>query len=48
MNQKPPTGSIWSAHAELVDSLPMADTADFADADRGVAGIAGTRGGCEG
>lgn len=35
MDQKPPTTAIETANSALLDSLPFADTADFADADRG-------------
>jgi alkyl sulfatase BDS1-like metallo-beta-lactamase superfamily hydrolase len=35
MTSKPPTTAIAAAHAEHLKSLPFADTADFADADRG-------------
>lgn len=35
MNQKPPTAIIEAAHAEHLTTLPLGDTADFADADRG-------------
>ncbi len=38
MNQKPPTASIERAHRDLLDALPMSDTADFEDADRGYLG----------
>ena len=35
MTQEPPTAAIESAHRDQLASLPFADTADFADADRG-------------
>lgn len=35
MTPKPPSAVIEAAHAEHLQSLPFADTADFADADRG-------------
>jgi alkyl sulfatase BDS1-like metallo-beta-lactamase superfamily hydrolase len=35
MNQKLPTESIESAHRTLRETLPMSDTTDFDDADRG-------------
>jgi alkyl sulfatase BDS1-like metallo-beta-lactamase superfamily hydrolase len=35
MNQKLPTESIESAHRTLRETLPMSDTTDFEDADRG-------------
>src|SRR6478735_849388 len=35
MEHKPPTPVIEAAHAEHLKSLPVEDTADFADADRG-------------
>jgi linear primary-alkylsulfatase len=35
MIQKPPTDVIEHAHSEHLSSLPLDDTADFADADRG-------------
>lgn len=38
MTSKPPTSLIASANAQHVTSLPFADTADFADADRGFIG----------
>jgi alkyl sulfatase BDS1-like metallo-beta-lactamase superfamily hydrolase len=36
MTQKPPTAAIERAHKEHLGSLPLDDTADFADADRGL------------
>jgi alkyl sulfatase BDS1-like metallo-beta-lactamase superfamily hydrolase len=36
MTQKPPTATIERAHKEHLGSLPLDDTADFADADRGL------------
>src|ERR1700716_3810145 len=36
MNQKPPTPTIERAHKEHLGSLPLDDTADFADAERGL------------
>ena len=38
MNQNPPTATTTSAHARFAASLPFADTADFADVDRGFLG----------
>ena len=38
MNQNPPTATTTSAHARFAASLPLSDTADFADADRGFLG----------
>ncbi|HEU5484272.1 MAG TPA: alkyl sulfatase dimerization domain-containing protein [Microlunatus sp.] len=38
MDQKPPKPAIVAAHREHLHSLPMSDTADFADADRGFLG----------
>jgi len=38
MTSKPPTSLIASTNAQHVTSLPFADTADFADADRGFIG----------
>jgi alkyl sulfatase BDS1-like metallo-beta-lactamase superfamily hydrolase len=35
MDQKPPTAVIESAHREHLKTLPLSDTADFDDADRG-------------
>ncbi|MEU0498154.1 alkyl sulfatase dimerization domain-containing protein [Mycobacterium sp. NPDC006124] len=35
MEQKPPTAVIETVHAEHLSSLPLGDTRDFADADRG-------------
>jgi alkyl sulfatase BDS1-like metallo-beta-lactamase superfamily hydrolase len=35
MNQKPATAVIEAAHAEHLKTLPLADQADFQDADRG-------------
>lgn len=35
MDQKPPTAAIESAHRDQLNSLPLSDTADFEDADRG-------------
>jgi alkyl sulfatase BDS1-like metallo-beta-lactamase superfamily hydrolase len=36
MTQKPPTAAIERAHKGHLGSLPLDDTADFADADRGL------------
>jgi alkyl sulfatase BDS1-like metallo-beta-lactamase superfamily hydrolase len=36
MTPKPPTAAIERAHKEHLGSLPLDDTADFADADRGL------------
>jgi alkyl sulfatase BDS1-like metallo-beta-lactamase superfamily hydrolase len=36
MEQKPPTAVIESAHAEQLKTLPLSDTTDFSDADRGL------------
>jgi len=36
MTQKPPTDVIERAHKEHLESLPLDDTTDFADADRGL------------
>ncbi|MBV8964849.1 MAG: MBL fold metallo-hydrolase [Mycobacteriaceae bacterium] len=36
MTQKPPTPAIERAHKEHLGSLPLDDTADFTDADRGL------------
>ena len=36
MTQKPPTDVIERAHKEHLGSLPLGDTTDFADADRGL------------
>ena len=36
MTPKPPTAPIERAHKEQLGSLPLDDTADFADADRGL------------
>ena len=38
MDHKPPTATIEAAHAEQLQSLPLGDTADFDDADRGFIG----------
>ena len=38
MIQKPPTEATELAHQELAKTLPLGDTADFADADRGFLG----------
>ncbi len=38
MEQKPPTAVIEAAHRDHLSNLPFADTADFADADRGFVG----------
>lgn len=38
MEQKPPTPAIETAHSHARNSLPLGDTADFADADRGLLG----------
>ncbi len=38
MNQNPPTATTTSAHARFAASLPLSDTADFADVDRGFLG----------
>ena len=35
MDSKPPTPTIEAAHRRHAESLPFADTRDFADADRG-------------
>jgi alkyl sulfatase BDS1-like metallo-beta-lactamase superfamily hydrolase len=35
MEQKPPTPTIEAAHAELLKTLPMSDTADFDNVNRG-------------
>src|ERR1700694_3317895 len=36
MEKKPPTAVIESAHAEQLKTLPLSDTTDFSDADRGL------------
>jgi alkyl sulfatase BDS1-like metallo-beta-lactamase superfamily hydrolase len=36
MEQKPPTAVIETAHAEHLKTLPLSDTSDFEDADRGL------------
>jgi len=38
MEQKPPAAIIEAAHADHLTELPLADTRDFADADRGFIG----------
>ena len=38
MDQKPPTKPIEAAHQALLSALPLDDTADFDDADRGFLG----------
>jgi alkyl sulfatase BDS1-like metallo-beta-lactamase superfamily hydrolase len=38
MSQKPPTKATESAHRELSETLPLGDTADVTDADRGFLG----------
>src|ERR1700712_4168786 len=38
MNQKPPTPVIEPPHSQQSDSLPLSDTTDFEDADRGFIG----------
>jgi alkyl sulfatase BDS1-like metallo-beta-lactamase superfamily hydrolase len=38
MLQKPPTASIESTHRLLCETLPLEDSADFTDADRGFMG----------
>ncbi len=38
MDQKPPTAVIEAAHAAQLAALPLSDTQDFADADRGFIG----------
>jgi alkyl sulfatase BDS1-like metallo-beta-lactamase superfamily hydrolase len=38
MEQKPPAAVIEAAHADHLTELPLADTRDFADADRGFIG----------
>ena len=36
MTQKPPTPAIERAHKEHLSTLPLDDTTDFVDADRGL------------
>ena len=38
MDSRPTSRFIQEAHARALDALPMADTTDFADADRGFLG----------
>jgi alkyl sulfatase BDS1-like metallo-beta-lactamase superfamily hydrolase len=38
MDQQPPSGVIAAAHAERLSALPLDDTRDFEDADRGFIG----------